>query len=250
VVNWAFVLGTDVETKPRLSTKVNALGMCNAFEAARLLGASRVIYASSETVYGPQDEYGDREVTENDRLYPSHSYALCKLFAEVLADQYTKLYGMSFTALRPTIGYGHGGLAPIVVKQFSDIVSLPAVGKTVSFDVDGSSLSSLASADDVAEFTRILLHAPSSPHPAYNVGGPPASLRDVATVVRRFIPDANIEFGKEPPPEYPGRHGLPWKVSTVRAEEDFGFSCMPLEKAVLTHINDARLEAGLKPIRA
>jgi len=71
VVNWAFIMGMEVNTDPRLSTKVNALGMCNAFEAARLMGANRVVYASSETVYGPQEMYGDREVTEDDQLYPA-----------------------------------------------------------------------------------------------------------------------------------------------------------------------------------
>jgi nucleoside-diphosphate-sugar epimerase len=250
VINWAFLLGPVVDANPRLSTKINALGMCNAFEAARLMGASRVVYASSETVYGPQDDYGDREVVEDDRLYPSHSYALCKRFAEILAEQYHELYGINFTALRPTIGYGHGGQAPDVVRWFSEIVSLPAIGKPVSFEEDGSSLFSLASADDVAALTSILTKAPSSPHPAYNVGGPPNSLRDVAEVVRKYIPDAKIDFGNVHPPAEPGKTGLPWKVSAARAREDFGFSCRPLEKAVLIHINDARLEAGLEPIKA
>jgi nucleoside-diphosphate-sugar epimerase len=250
VVNFAYLLGTAVEDNPRLSTKINALGMCNAFEAARLMGASRVVYASSETVYGTQDDYGDREVTEDDRLYPSHSYAITKRFGEILAAQYCELYGMSLTGLRPTIGYGHGGQAPFIVKWFSDIVSLPAIGEPFTLEVDGSGLRSLVAADDLAEFTRILIKAPSSPHPVYNVGGPPYSLRDVADVVRKYIPDARIEFGDQPSPGGLGLGGLPWKVSAARAREDFGFSCMPLEKAVLIHINDARLEAGLEPIKA
>ena len=111
LVNWAFVM-RDLNTQPRLSTLVNALGMCNAFEAGRLMGVNRVVYASSETVYGPQDKYGDREVVEDDQLYPSHSYAVCKRFAEILADQYSAIYGMKFTGVRPTIGYGHGGVSP------------------------------------------------------------------------------------------------------------------------------------------
>jgi len=35
----------------------------------------------------------------------------------------------------------------------------------------------------------------------------------------------------------------------VRAIEDFGFSCMPLEDAIKIHINDARLEAGMDPMK-
>ena len=43
LVNWAFVM-RDLNTQPRLSTLVNALGMCNAFEAGRLMGVNRVVY--------------------------------------------------------------------------------------------------------------------------------------------------------------------------------------------------------------
>jgi len=248
LINWAFILGDAVNTDPRLAVRVNALGMSNAFEAARIMGVSRVIFASSETVYGNQSDYGDRDVTEDDRLYPSHSYALCKRFAEIQADQYTGLYGMSFTGLRPTIGYGHGGRSPFIVKAFSDIVSLPAVGKPISFDIDGTALFSLVYAEELARFSRMLVKAPSSPHPVYNIGGPPQSLLDVAGAVRQYIPEARIAFGKEPMAG-PGKGSLlPWKVSCARAREDFGFSLKPLEEVVLMHINAARQEAGLEPL--
>ena len=245
LVNWAFLM-RDLNTQPRLSTLVNALGMCNAFEAGRLMGVNRVIYASSETVYGPQDRYGDREVVEDDQLYPSHSYAVCKRFAEILADQYSAQYGMKFTGVRPTIGYGHGGVSP--AQYWSDMPSFVAVGKPYSMEMDGTSLSSLVCADDLGALTTLLLKAPSSPHPDYNVGGPPKSARDLAEVVKKYIPDAKITFGTRPPPGG-GRGGLPWKVSMARSIADFGFECMPIEKAVLIHINDARTEAGLTPIK-
>jgi nucleoside-diphosphate-sugar epimerase len=250
VVNLAFLLPGAVEANPRLSVKVNQLGMCNVFEAARIMNVSRVFYASSEGVYGPQDEYGDREVTEDDPMHPQSAYAIAKQLSEILAAQYVEKYGMHITAIRPPIGYGHGGQAPNVIKWFSDIVSLPAVGKPFSVEVDGTSLHSLASADDVAAFIKILIKAPSSPHAAYNLGGPPTSLRTVAEVVRCYIPDARIEFGSQPQVIDSARGGIPWKLSMARAKEDFGFSCMPLKESVLIHINDARLEAGLKPIKA
>ena len=197
VVNLAFILPGAVEENPRLSVKVNQLGMCNVFEAARLMDISRVVYASSEGVYGPQYEYGEREVTEDDLLHPQSAYAIAKQLSEILAAQYAEKYEMNFTALRPPIGYGHGGQRPNIIKWFSDIVSLPAVGKPFSVEVDGTSLHSLASADDVAALIEILIKIPSSPHTAYNIGGPPTSLRDVAEVVRRYIPDAKIEFGNK-----------------------------------------------------
>jgi UDP-glucose 4-epimerase len=248
VVNWAFIMvGGNVQVDPRLITRVNVMGMSNTFEAAKLMGANRVIYASSETVYGPQDMYGDREVTEDDQTNPTHSYAVCKKYAEILAADYSQQFGMKFTGVRPTIGYGHGGRSP--AQFWSDMPSVTAVGKPYHMDMDGKSLSSLVSADDLGIFTTLLIKAPSSPHPVYNVGGPPQTARDMAESIKKFIPDANITFGKTAPP-MGGRGGLPWKVSMKYAIEDFGFQCLPIDESVLLHINDARSEARLPPIKA
>jgi nucleoside-diphosphate-sugar epimerase len=247
VINWAFIMVAEGEpVDPRLVTKVNVLGMSNAFEAAKIMGAQRVVYASSETVYGPQAMYGMREVTEDDQTNPTHSYAVCKKYAEIMASDYSQQFGMSFTGLRPTIGYGHGGRSP--AHYWSDMPSLCAIGKPFAMEGDGKGLCSLVSADDLAEITRVLIKAPSSPHPVYNVGGPATSPRDMAVAVKKYLPEAKISFGKNQIVDPEGKTGLPWLVSEKRAKNDFGFSCMPLEKAVLLHINDARLEAGLKPI--
>jgi UDP-glucose 4-epimerase len=240
MANWAMVLSKA--PNPRLNTKVGLLGMCNVFEAARLLGIKRVVYASSETVYGEQADYGEREVVEDDRLLPytGSFYALAKCLTEVVASQYRELYGIQSTALRPVIGFGHGGKEPKFVRWFSEIVSLPAVGKPARFECTGDALFSLVTTDDVAEFARRALRTDSSPHEAYNLGGPPCSLRDVATAVRKFIPDAQITFGSEPV-----ACELPWKVNCDRAKEDYGFTPISLDDAVLSHANEARFEAGL-----
>ena len=115
--------------------------------------------------------------------------------------------------------------------------------------MDGSNPAALSSADDVAALTRILIKAASSPHPAYNVAGKPTPMKDIAKAVKKYIPDARIEFGPPSPPMTPPKGGLPGKASMERAKEDFGFTLMTLEQAVLLHINDARLEAGLKPVK-
>ncbi len=100
VVNWAFIMvGGNVQVDPRLITKVNVMGMCNSFEAAKLMGANRVVYASSQTVYGPQTMYGDREVNEDDQTNPTSSYAVCKKYAEILANDYSHQFGMNFTGI-------------------------------------------------------------------------------------------------------------------------------------------------------
>ena len=115
--------------------------------------------------------------------------------------------------------------------------------------MNGTGPSAQSSADDVGALTGILIKAPSSPHPVYNVASPPTSMRDIAAAVRKYVPNARIEFGSQAPPAEAARFGLPWKVNCSRAKDDFGFTLIPLEEAVLIHINDARLEAGLPPVR-
>jgi nucleoside-diphosphate-sugar epimerase len=249
IIHWAFIMiSFNAPTDPRLAVKVNVNGVSNAFEAAKIMGVKRVIYASSETVYGPQAMYGEREVTEEDQTNPQHSYAVCKKLAEILADNYTDQFGMSFTGVRPTIGYGLGSRTP--AQYWSDMITSCAVGKPFAMEGDGNELASLVSADDLAELTRLLIKAKSSPHPVYNVGGPATSPRQLAQAIKKYIPDAKITFGKKATLGPDSRiGGLPWLVSDKLAKKDFGFTCMPMEKAVLIHINDARLEAGLKPIK-
>jgi hypothetical protein len=46
-----------------------------------------------------------------------------------------------------------------------------------------------------------------------------------------------------------GKTGLPWPISERRTKTDFESSCMPMEMAVLVHINGARPEAGMKPLK-
>jgi len=97
IIHWAVIMGAAANTMPRLATKVNMLGTCNVFEAARLMGVNRIVYASSRNVYGnPQDVYGDREVTEDDQINLNNPYGLAKRYAEILAEQYSEQFGIPF----------------------------------------------------------------------------------------------------------------------------------------------------------
>ena len=250
IVNMAYILTGAFEQNPRLAIKVNLLGMCNVFEAARLMGIKRVVYASSVGVYGPQEDYGDREVTEDDSPHPINAYGVSKQMCEMLAQQYHNLYGIEFSAVRPFLGYGHGGAFPPIIKIVSELVSLPAVGIPVKLPMPGSSPAALSSADDVAALVKLLVKAPKSTHPAYNVASPPTPLKDVAQIVKKYIPDAKIEFAPDVPAGPAPKGGLPGKASMARAKKDLGFTLMPLEESVLLHINDARIEAGLQLITA
>ncbi len=244
LVNMAFVLTGAFEQDPRRAVLVNTLGVSNVFEAARLANLERVVYASSVAVYGPQREYGDRAVNEDDHLHPGDPYGVTKQLVELLAARYADLYGVSAAGIRPFLGYGHGGAFPPIIKLFSGFVSLPAIGQPVSVPMDGTGPAALSSAEDVARLVTTLVKADTPPHPVYNIANAPTTMRQLAEAVKKYLPEARIEFGTEPPPDAKGA-GLPGLADMSRAEADLGFRTLPLDRAVLAHINDARLDAGL-----
>ena len=99
VINLSYYLGS--EHAPHLALKLNILGMDNCFEAARLTGVKRVVFASSLAVNGQQRHFGDRPVTEDDFRHGDYQYAVHKIFNEEQAKDYRAKYGMSITGIRP-----------------------------------------------------------------------------------------------------------------------------------------------------
>src|SRR6266849_8006726 len=63
LINLAYGLGAG-EGNPHQVMRLDVLGMDNCFEAARLSGVKRVVYASSIAVSGQPSHFGERPVTE------------------------------------------------------------------------------------------------------------------------------------------------------------------------------------------
>src|SRR5271163_4350179 len=86
VINLAYYIGSDLP--PRVAFKLNVLGMDNCFEAARVAGVNRVVYASSVAVSAEQKNFGERMVDETDFRYGHVQYAMHKIFNEWQARDY------------------------------------------------------------------------------------------------------------------------------------------------------------------
>ncbi|HEY7467397.1 MAG TPA: NAD(P)-dependent oxidoreductase, partial [Dehalococcoidia bacterium] len=136
IINLAYLLGfrpdgvTDAQA-PHYAMRINILGMDNCFEAARLCGVKRVIYASSLAVYGRQSFYGDRPLTEDDIRMGSGVYAASKVFNEHQAEWYNKAFDMQITGIRPANVTG-----PDKVRGSMDhvrCITEPARGLPVTF---------------------------------------------------------------------------------------------------------------------
>src|SRR5262245_2460501 len=242
MINLAYGLGAG-EGNPHQVMLLDVLGMDNCFEAARLGGVRRVVYASSIAVSGQQSNFGDRLANEDDATYGTSQYAMHKIFNEFQAKKYIKNYGMSITGVRPANVTG-----PDKVRGSTDHVQImteAARGKPVHLPKKGL-MRLLIHVEDMAEvFARILL-ADAPRHSLYNSGGIPVSLGELADIVRGFLPDAQITFGEEGGREDSGNYLVDWS----RLATEFGVEYPGLHTRVLEVINDVRRHEGLPLVRA
>ena len=240
IMNLAYLLGSGDDT-PHFTMKLNVLGMDNCFEAARVYGIDKVVYASSVAVSGQQSSFGDRLVNEDDPLHGISQYAMHKRFNEFQAAQFNEVYGMSIVGIRPANVTG-----PDKVRGSTDhvqCVTLPAAGEPVSFPKKDY-MRLPVHVDDVSEaFVRVTL-ADSTHHSLYNTGGIPVSLGDLADIVRGFLPDAQISFDSEGGREDSGNY----MVDNSRLLGEFELEYPSLETWVRKIIDEVRRDAGLPPV--
>jgi nucleoside-diphosphate-sugar epimerase len=241
LINLAYGLGAG-EGNPHQVMRLDVLGMDNCFEAARLGGVRRVVYASSIAVSGQQSHFGERALTEDDPVHGTSQYAVHKIFNEFQARKYIKNYNMSITGVRPANVTG-----PDKVRGSVDHVQLmvdAARGKPVHLPKKGF-MRLLIHVEDIAEIFARVLMADAPRHELYNSGGIPASLGELADIVRQFLPDAQITFAEEGGREESGNY----LVDNSRLCKEFGIEFPGLHTRVLEVINDVRRVEGLPLVK-
>ncbi len=82
---------------PEATHNANVNGFVNILNAARVNGVKRVIYTSSSSVYGDNDDSEKIESNIGNALSP---YALSKYVNELYAGLYTRIYGLECIGLK------------------------------------------------------------------------------------------------------------------------------------------------------
>jgi uronate dehydrogenase len=106
----------------------NIVGCYNTFEAARMAGVKRVVFASSNHAVGFYPR--KRKIGTDVTVRPDSRYGVSKAFGEALGALYADKHGMSVTCLR----IGNVGPRPLDVRRLSiwvspeDLVQLFRIG--------------------------------------------------------------------------------------------------------------------------
>jgi nucleoside-diphosphate-sugar epimerase len=233
VINLSYMLGDYL---PRPAMKLNILGMDNCFEAARLCDVAHVVFASSIAVNGGQRHYGNKRIEETDPTVAAKQYAVHKVFNEWQAKEYREKHGMCITAVRA----GNVSGVDKVLGSVDHVrcIVKPAMGEKVSF-AHRDRMRCVIYADDMAEvFSRIALKDKPE-HPIYNTGGETLSLGQIADMVKKVIPEAEIAFEKETGGENE-QGAAAYLFSNDRLVREFGIRYAPFEQRVAQMIDIVR----------
>ena len=177
---------------------VNVIGTLNLFEAARTLGAERVIYASSAAVFG-DGEIG-HPMTENDRAEPATHYGVFKRTNEGNARIYFLDHGLSSVGLRPLTVYG--------VNRDTGLTSDPtkamkAAVLGVPFHIRFGGATDFQYVEDTATaFVACADRAPEGAH-VFNLHGETVDVEQIASVINRHVHANLVTFGGPPIPIAP-----------------------------------------------
>jgi nucleoside-diphosphate-sugar epimerase len=187
-----------LDQNPMLALKVNVEGTLNIFEAARLLGVSRVIMLSTiaaigKKIYEPID--GDHP-TITARTGPLGAYGAGKVAAECFAFAYNQSFGLDTRIVRPSALYGFGmtWFAPNYIKQ---IVEPAVLGEPVRLPAGGQVPRDYIHVADLATLVAAIFEGPEgADHIFFAATGQPLRTGgDVGRVVREIVKGATVEIG-------------------------------------------------------
>jgi len=177
---------------------VNGRGMLTVVEAVRRESPqARVVFAGSRLEYG---RVGSDPVAETHETDPLCVHAVHKLVAE----QYLRLYGISYAVARITNPFGPGQpKARTAYGVVNRLIHLALADEPLPIYGDGGQRRDYIYIDDVVRALLTLgdpARSPSASHKVYNVGtGVGTSLADMAAAITVAAGGGRIEFVPWPP---------------------------------------------------
>ena len=182
----------EADEMPTEALRVNVEGVANACEGARLFDLRRVVYFSSQGVYGARDVL--EPVSENATLVPTAGmYQMTKYLAERLGQQYERQYGVSFVSLRPSMVFGPGQRLYYPLNM----ILAHAVARTSFARPNGADHPvDYTYVKDCAEGAALAYKSEKIKSPAYNISsGRLTTNAQVAEVVKKLYPGFRAEMG-------------------------------------------------------
>ena len=238
VINLAYGIGTICEENPLLASKINIVGTTSIFEMIVKYKIRRLVFASSETVYGAHQEFfGNRAVTEEDYSGINnhfYTYGVMKLLNEFMAEKYIKKHGCSIAYTRPSVVFGYGR-QNTAINWAEDFAAKPALGQAAHLPFSKKNRDNWIYVDDCAEQLVRLALKETLNYSCFNTGAETLDGSQLEATVKKIIPDAEIYFD-----ENVKSTPLIDDQNDERIREEIDFNPRSFEEGVKCLIQDVR----------
>ncbi len=228
---------------PVRGAMVNVTGTVNVFEAARLAGLNRVVYASSFAVYDQHGNPSDGKVSHDTPHHPLSHYGVYKEANEGNARIYWQDHRLSSIGIRPYVAYGAGRDQGMTSSPTKAMLAA-AFRKPYQITFDGRyGLDYAADAAKVfVDCTRVNFQGAD----VFNLGGDTVSTTDVIAAIESVAPEmAGKLTYKDTPLPFPAEvdnsklRQLLGKIPQTPLQQGVGETISIFKQA----INDGRLNS-------
>jgi UDP-glucuronate 4-epimerase len=175
---------------PEKYVRTNIQGTLGLLNACRDAGVSRMVFASTSSVYGARSPE-DVPFRESDPcVHPASPYAASKRAAEMFCSNYRDLYGIGVFAVRYFTVYGPRQRPEMAIHKFTRLIDH---GRSVTLYGDGSSARDYTYIDDIVDGSwRACWKVQPGAFEIYNLGG------SRTTPLRTLVEKIAQRLGREP----------------------------------------------------
>jgi len=145
----------------------NLVGFANILEGCRQQAIEHLVYASSSSVYGANEQMPFS--THHTVDHPISLYAATKKANESMAHTYSHLYGIPTTGLRFFTVYGPWGRPDMALFKFTQAI---LAGETIPVYHFGQHRRDFTYIDDIVEGIIRVLERPAQPNPEWSGQSP------------------------------------------------------------------------------
>jgi UDP-glucuronate 4-epimerase len=165
IVNLAAQAGVRYSLEnPHAYVDANVTGFLNILEGARHHGTGHLVYASTSSIYGTNDQLPFSEDQRTDT--PISLYAATKKANEVMAHAYWHLFGIPMTGLRFFTVYGPWGRPDMALFKFTRGI---LAGEAIPVFNEGRMVRDFTYVDDIVEGVVRVIDRPQG-YRIFNIG--------------------------------------------------------------------------------
>jgi nucleoside-diphosphate-sugar epimerase len=223
IFHMASILSATGEKMPNTAWDININALINVLEIGRKYNVDRIIWPSSIAAFGPSTP---RDNTPNDTiLQPTTMYGITKVAGELLVEYYYKKYGLDTRSMRlPGIISSEtlpgGGTTDYAVEIFYEAIKK----KYYKCFLREDTVLPMMYMPDCNKCMIELLEAEVSKlnRHVYNITGMSFSAGDLASEIKKYIPEFNIKY--EPDFRQEIADSWPKSIDDSLAREEWGWN--------------------------